>query len=167
MEVFNLYGDEWDDEWGPEGFHRRTTRVGSKLEAAKLGATLYELPAGQKSWPYHYEYGNEEWLLVVAGTPTLRTAEGEHELSAGDVVCFAEGPGGAHQVINRSHTVARVLIMSTKGTPSVVVYPDSDKLAFWSGAPDDSLVVRRESKVDYWEGEIPRENPGFSHEPSP
>jgi uncharacterized cupin superfamily protein len=153
MEIFNLHGDDWDDDWGPEGFHRRTTRVGSKIDGALIGGTLYELPPGEKTWPYHYEYGNEEWLLVVSGTPTLRTADGERELQAGDVVCFVEGPAGAHQVINRSHTPARILILSTKNSPSVVVYPDSDKLAFWSGMPEDSLVVRRDAKVDYWEGE--------------
>ena len=153
MEVFNLYGDEWDGESGPEGFHRRATRVGTRIDGARIGATLYELQPDQKTWPYHYEYGNEEWLLVVSGTPTVRTAEGEHELTAGDIVCFQEGPSGSHQVINRSHTVARVLILSTKESPSVVVYPDSDKLAFWTGTPDDSLVVRRDAKVEYWEGE--------------
>ena len=115
MEVFNLYGDEWDGESGPEGFHRRTTRVGTRVDGARIGATLYELQPEQKTWPYHYEYGNEEWLLVVSGTPTLRTSDGERELTAGDVVCFPEGPSGAHQVINRAHTPARVLIAVDEG----------------------------------------------------
>jgi len=153
VEVFNLYGQEWEDEGGPEGFHRRMTRVGARLDAEKLGATLYEVSPGERIWPYHYEYGNEEWLVVVSGTPTLRTAEGERELQAGDVVCFLEGPGGAHQVINRAHTAARVLMLSTKVTPSVVVYPDSDKIALWTGNPDDRLVAKRDSSVGYWEGE--------------
>jgi uncharacterized cupin superfamily protein len=153
VEVFNLYGDEWDDEWGPAGFHRRMTRVGARLGAAKLGATLYELPSGERTWPYHYDYGNEEWLVVVSGTPTLRTVEGERELQAGDVVSFLEGPGGAHQVINRAHTAARVLILSTKVVPSVVVYPDSDKIGVSTGNPEDRLIVKRDAAVDYWDGE--------------
>jgi uncharacterized cupin superfamily protein len=154
VEVFNLYNENWDDEWGPAGFHRRTTRVGSRVDGAQIGATLYELPPGEKTWPYHYEYGNEEWLLVVSGTPTVRTAEGEHELRAGDVVCFVEGPAGAHQVVNNSLTPARMLILSTKNSPSVVVYPDSEKIAVWPGSADDAIVVRRaDAKVDYWEGE--------------
>jgi uncharacterized cupin superfamily protein len=38
---------------------------------------LYELQPGERSFPYHYEYGCEEWLLVVSGRPTLRTPDGK------------------------------------------------------------------------------------------
>ncbi len=120
-----------------------------------LGATVYELPPGEKSFPYHYEYANEEWLLVVAGRPTLRTPEGEHELAPGDVVCFPEGPEGAHQVRNGTEDPVRIVFLSTKRTPAVAVYPDSDKLDIWlaGGNRKDSLLVRRDSAVDYWHGE--------------
>ena len=47
--------------------------------------------SGSAGSPYHFHWGDEEWLIVVAGTPTLRTPEGETALAAGDVVCF---PGG-------------------------------------------------------------------------
>ena len=33
------------------------------------------------------------------------------------------------------------------------VYPDSGKIAIWTGIDDDDLVVRRTSGVDYWDGE--------------
>ncbi|MDQ1540358.1 MAG: hypothetical protein QOH29_1084, partial [Actinomycetota bacterium] len=35
-----------------------------------LGASVYELPVGQWTFPYHYHHGVEEWLYVVAGTPS-------------------------------------------------------------------------------------------------
>jgi quercetin dioxygenase-like cupin family protein len=98
---FNLYGDEWEREQERKGYRWRAQTIGPVLGATMLGATVYELPPGQKSFPYHYEYGTEEWLLVVAGRPTLRTPEGEQELEAGDVVCFPEGPDGAHQGAER------------------------------------------------------------------
>ena len=112
-------------------------------------------PPGEKSFPYHYEWGNEEWLLVVSGRPTLRTPEGEHELEPGDVVCFAEGPDGAHQVQNGTDEPVRIVFLSTKRFPAVAVYPDSDKLGIWIAGEgkQDSLIVRRDSEVDYWEGE--------------
>ena len=50
----------------------------------------------------------EEWLLVLAGTPTLRDPDGEHELEPGDLVCFPEGPEGAHKVTNRARGAARI-----------------------------------------------------------
>jgi hypothetical protein len=33
------------------------------------------------------------------------------------------------------------------------VYPDSDKIAIWTGNPDDDVIVKRTSGVDYWDGE--------------
>ena len=42
---------------------------------------------------------------------------------------------------------------STVRDPSVAVYPDSDKIALWPGDARDEIIVRRESAVDYWEGE--------------
>jgi uncharacterized cupin superfamily protein len=149
----NLYGDAWEYEQEREGYRWRARQIGPAIGASMLGATVYELPPGQKSFPYHYEYGTEEWLLVVAGHPTLRTPEGEQELVPGDVVAFPEGPGGAHQVRNGTEEPVRIVFFSTKQSPAVAVYPESDKLGIWIAGSDDSLIVPRDSAVDYWEGE--------------
>jgi uncharacterized cupin superfamily protein len=149
----NLYGDEWEHEQERDGYRWRARQIGPVIGASMLGATVYELPPGQKSFPYHYEHGTEEWLLVVAGRPTLRTPEGEQELEPGDMVAFPEGPDGAHQVQNATEQPVRIVFFSTKQSPAVAVYPDSDKLGIWIAGSADSLIVRRDSAVDYWEGE--------------
>jgi uncharacterized cupin superfamily protein len=120
-----------------------------------LGGTIYELGRGQSNCPYHYEYGNEEWLVVLAGKVTVRTPSGDQSFEAGDVVCFAEGEAGAHKLTNTSEEPVRLLMLSTKRDPSVAVYPDSDKIGVWSGNDRDKLMARRESNVDYWTGELP------------
>lgn len=155
MKRFNLYGDEWEHEREREGYRWRAQGIAPVIGATMLGATVYELPPGEKSFPYHYEYGNEEWLVVVAGRPALRNPEGEQQLEPGDVVCFPEGPEGAHQVRNGTEEPVRIVFLSTKRTPAVAVYPDSDKLGIWlvGGDRRDSLLVRRDSAVDYWDGE--------------
>jgi hypothetical protein len=35
------------------------------------------------------------------------------------------------------------------------VYPDSEKIAIWTGNRDDDVIVQRASGVDYWAGENP------------
>jgi len=125
------------------------------IGADRMGATVYELPAGQSTWPYHYEYGAEEWLLVLGGRPTLRHPGGEDELEPGDLVCCPNGPEGAHKLTNRADEAARVMIISTIERPAVAVYPDSDKLGVWPDGDADHLIVRRESGVDYWDRESP------------
>ena len=154
MRRFNLFAAEPEyDETDPDGFRAGMARFGSSLGASMLGGSLYELPPGQSNCPYHYEYGNEEWLIVLEGRLTVRHPEGEDELEPGDVVCFPVGPDGAHRLTNRTDTRVRVLMLSTMVDPSAAVYPDSDKLGVWPGDRRDTLIFRRSDAVDYWAGE--------------
>jgi uncharacterized cupin superfamily protein len=148
MKRFNLHtatteleGDE------PDGYLTGGNRFGKSIGASTIGGTIYDLPEGQSICPYHFEYGDEEWLIVLTGNPTVRTPEETTTLDPGDVVCFPAGPEGAHKVTGP----ARVLMVSTLNEPSVAVYPDSDKLGVFVG--DYRLLVERNSGVDYWLGE--------------
>lgn len=141
------------DPEDPEGYRAAMNRFGPAIGAQKLGGSIYELPPGQAVCPYHYEYGNEEWVVALRGRATLRHPGGETELEPGDVVCFTAGPEGAHKLLNRSEETVRILMLSTMNDPDVTVYPDSDKLGVYPGNPDDKLVVRRSSGVGYFEGE--------------
>jgi uncharacterized cupin superfamily protein len=137
----------------PDGYRLAMARLGPQIGATKVGATVYDLPPGQSTFPYHYEYGCEEWLLVVSGRPTLRHPGGEDELEPGDLVAFPEGPEGAHKVTNATDETARIMILSTKAWPALAVYPDSDKIGVFTEDGSDDVMVRRESDVDYWDRE--------------
>jgi uncharacterized cupin superfamily protein len=142
----------WDDT-DPEGFRAGMARLGPLLGAKETGISVYELPPGQSVCPYHYECGEEEWLLVLSGNPTLRAPDGEERLAPWDVACFPRGPEGAHAVRNDTAETARVLMFSTVVTPSATVYPDSDKVGIWTGDKETDVVVRRSSRVGYYDGE--------------
>jgi uncharacterized cupin superfamily protein len=142
------------DDGDPPGYDTGYVRLAEKLGATKLGGTVYEFPTGQSICPYHYEYGNEEWLIVLTGRPTLRTPEGERELVPGETVCFPEGPAGAHKVTNAGEETARVLMLSTKRSPDAAVYPDSGKMGIWTGNEGEPFrLFKIDSAVDYWDGE--------------
>jgi uncharacterized cupin superfamily protein len=141
------------DEDDPEGFRAGMARLGPSLGAKNTGASVYVLPPGEALCPYHYEYAEEEWLLVLSGAPTLRDPDGEHTLEPMDVVFFPTGPEGAHRVQNDSEEPARVVMWSPVLHPAATVYPDSDKIAVWTGNKDDDVVVRRASRVEYYDGE--------------
>ena len=154
MRRANIEEPEFEyDPGDPEGFRAGMFRPGPDLGASMLGASVYELPPGQALCPYHYEYGDEEWLVVLRGTATVRTPEGEERLGPWDVTCFPEGPSGAHQVRNASEDTIRVLMFSTRNAPAAAVYPDSDKIAIFTGNREDDVMVRRSSAVDYYDGE--------------
>jgi uncharacterized cupin superfamily protein len=102
------------------------------LSSDETAMYLYDVDPGD-SFPYHYEYV-EEWLLVIDGGVVVRTPAGEIALSRGELVRFAAGPDGAHQITNRGNATARVLLFSKVGVPAISVYPDTDTIGVW---PDD------------------------------
>ena len=151
----NVFADEWDDPFPtPEGWRQHYKRLG----VGKLGLGLYELLPGQTQCPYHFHHGNDEALIVLSGTPTLRTPDGERRLAPGDVAQFPTGPSGAHQLLNRTQEPARYLIAAVHVSPEVVEYPDSEKLAAFARTEDKPLyaVHRVDDSVDYFDGEQPR-----------
>jgi uncharacterized cupin superfamily protein len=137
----------------PAGFRAGMARVGPELGAKQIGTSVYELPPGEAICPYHYEYAEEEWLLVLSGNPTLRHPGGSERLDPWDLVCFPTGPEGAHSIRNETAEPARVMMYSTVKHPAATVYPDSDKIGIWTGNSDDDVIVRRDAGVDYFEGE--------------
>jgi uncharacterized cupin superfamily protein len=143
---------EYDGD-DPEGFRCGMARLGPGLGAQQTGTSVYELPPGQQLCPYHYEYAEEEWLLVLQGAPTLRTPEGTEQLEPFDAVFFPRGPEGAHAVRNDTGETVRIAMWSTVMHPAATVYPDSDKIGIFTEGERDDVMVRRESDVDYWDRE--------------
>ena len=155
MKKINL--DELDIAYSdddPDGYRVGSNRFGPQIGASAMGATVYELQEGQSICPYHYEYGCEEWAIVLRGRPTLRHPNGEDVLEPGDVVCFPEGPEGAHKLTNDAPEAVRVMLLSDKPNLAAAVYPDSGKIGIFPPGEEDTIMVRRESAVDYFDGEL-------------
>jgi len=143
MDAVNIFSAE-----NPEG----RIDVARALGSSETAMFVYDIPSGESSSPYHYEY-EEEWLLVVDGTIAVRTPDGERTLERGDLVRFPAGPAGAHKVMNRASSPARTLLFSSSRVPAVSVYPDSDKIGVWSGNESDELIFERGSAVPWSHGE--------------
>jgi uncharacterized cupin superfamily protein len=148
--------DELTFDYDPadaDGFRAGMARLGPRLGAEQTGVTIYELPPGQAVCPYHYEYGEEEWVLVLDGRPSVRTSDGVEELAPGALVFFPRGPRGAHQVRNDAGETAHVAMFSSVVLPTATAYPDSGKVGVYTGDRDEDLIVERTSGVDYYHGE--------------
>jgi uncharacterized cupin superfamily protein len=141
------------EEDDPQGFRSGMFRLGGDLGAKQTGATLYELPPGQSICPYHYEYGEEEWVLAIDGRPTIRTPEGSDQIEPLDMVFFPTGPDGAHEIRNDTDETVRVLMWSNVVYPTATAYPDSDKVGVYTGDKSEDGMFVRSSHVDYFHGE--------------
>lgn len=151
MGTCNLFGDEWEGGRDRPGWQWRNLRVGDRLGAERIGASLYELAPGQKTFPYHWHVLQEEWLIVLRGEPTLRDPAGERRLAPGDCVVFRRGPEGAHALRNDTEEPVRLLMLSSESEAEVCLYPDSGKIGvFGEGL---RKLLRQDAEVDYFDGE--------------
>jgi uncharacterized cupin superfamily protein len=152
--IVNLRDVELESgDWNREPTNVFTARaVGDELGSKHTGLCVYEVEPGKRVWPYHFEVGSEEWLIVVAGEVVLRTPDGEQTLRAGDTACFPSGPTGAHAVWNDSAETARFVMFSNHPEwAGGVVYPDSGKFVL-SGSGFRHRGYLGE-QTEYWEGE--------------
>ena len=138
-----------------EGFYAMRARLGRQVGSVKTGLSLWEVPPGQAAYPYHWHAAEEEIIVVLAGSPSLRTPEGWREMKEGDVVCFPVGEGGAHQIVNRTDSNVRFLAFSNQA-PDIVFRPDSQTVTAAERRPDGSGFrdhFRLADAVDYYQGE--------------
>lgn len=148
-------------EKAPEGGGFGHKRLSAAAGGDKLGCSLYILAPGRKSWPYHYHTANEEAIFVLQGRGTLRLAGEETDINEGDYVALPVGEAGAHRICNSSDDELRYLCFSTMIEPEIAVYPDSNMVGLFAGAPpggneEDATLkkyLQADAEVDYWEKE--------------
>jgi hypothetical protein len=98
-----------------------------ELAGERLRATVLDAA------PYHYVVGREQWLLVLAGTVSVRRPDGEERLEPGDLVCLPEGPAGAYALGGGG----RALLLSTTGFPANVCHPETGRWRLLNGPGDE------------------------------
>jgi uncharacterized cupin superfamily protein len=125
----NVWSDVWDpgEDWSGGGAQSKRLPRGDVL-----GASVYELGPGNFG-VYHFHHGAEEMMIVLRGTPTLRTPDGERVLEEGEAVFFPRGPAGAHGVRNDTTQPARFVMISDHPSPEVVEYPDLGQITAQAG----------------------------------
>lgn len=147
----NLFEAELNvNESDPDGYRTNDRRLAPELGGKQIAFNVFEMAPGQSVCPYHYEDGCEEWIIVLSGSLTIRTPEGEHELGPWDCYFCPAGEAGAHKVTNPGDKPCRIVIWSNYLSPATAVYPDSNKLGAW---PIDKLF-RISSAVEYFDGEL-------------
>ena len=124
----NAYSEDWDVDRGTA----RLLHLGERIGGERIGATVFDADPGVEG-VYHLHHGNEEWVVVLSGRPTLRTPAGERELRPGDVAAFPPGPDGLHAVSNRSGEPARWIVLSTMLQPDVTERPDEKLIGVFAG----------------------------------
>jgi uncharacterized cupin superfamily protein len=145
-----------------ERFEARMGRISMGLGAQKLGYNITAVPPGKRAFPLHNHRVNEEMFFVLEGTGEIRIGSERHPIRQGDIIaCPPGGPESAHQIINTGSAELRYLAVSSKLTPEICEYPDSNKYGILGEFGPDAegkpqvvrIVMRQGDTADYWEGE--------------
>ncbi|UPM43381.1 cupin domain-containing protein [Halocatena salina] len=158
MEKINESDIEWTEyDPDPDDVAFRRKQLSSHTDGGELGCSLYELPSGMRSWPYHYHTANEEALYVLAGEGLLVASDGEKPLAAGDFVAFPADERGGHRIINDSDEPLRYLLLSTMNEPDITIYPEMEKFGVYVGSPPGRREERSfegyydsNAETEYW-----------------
>ena len=158
--IINMENLEFSKFGKGEKFGAQRAPVSPQIGASKLGYAVVKVEPGKCAWPYHSHHVNEELFYILQGEGTLRHADEEHPIKAGDFICSPADPGQPHQIINTSDEELSYIAISTQEPTDVFLYPDSGKYGVFHGsfkdlsAPNNFYVfARKETGVDYWDGE--------------
>jgi uncharacterized cupin superfamily protein len=157
--VRNFETAEKARESRPPLYDTLCARLAKGSAATKLGISIDIVAPGMRSCPYHFHYAQEEAFVILEGEGSLRVAGEMLPVSAGDVVFIPPGPDYPHQLINTSAAPLKYLSISTRESPEVVEYPDSNKYLATAAGPLDGVVKafdrmhRGTDDLDYWDGE--------------
>ena len=120
MRSLNFLEDEpWDET--NDDLRMRRRWFGHPLGTDMLGASLTELLPGSPGDRLHMHYGLEEMFFVLSGTPTVRTPEGEEQLSPGEVVYFPEDRTGCTR--SRIRRTSRCACLASRPSGSLTWWP--------------------------------------------
>jgi uncharacterized cupin superfamily protein len=145
-----------------ERFDALTAPIAPLIGAEKLGYNLTVVPPGKSAFPFHSHRINEEMFFILAGVGELRMGEQRYPVRKGDIIaCPPGGKEQAHQIWNTGSDELRYLAVSTKFSPEVCEYPDSQKFGLLAEYPASGsepakqfrFVGRESAQVDYWDGE--------------
>ena len=149
--IFNLLDGDLDESEDRPG--TVTVRHGwaDSSERNCSGASLYETPAGEKLWPYHWRSGarssSSSWPAVRPCAPPAASASWRP-------ATLCTFPRESRERISCETTPTepfRVLIGSTKSPLNVAGYPDSGKILI--DMPGRRRMLPDGPELDYWEGE--------------
>ena len=133
----------------PAPFNGSYADAGQLLGAERLGYSVAVLRPGEAFCPLHWHTREEEFFVVLRGTPTLRTPAGMFPLRPHDIIAFRCEPAGAHRLDNGAAEDAVVLMVANSDGGDVCYYPDSRKFVVEA----TGTLVRETPQLDYFDGE--------------
>lgn len=108
---------------------RLRKRVGNAAGLTNFGVNLVMLLPGSSSALRHWHEKQDEFVYVIAGTPTLITSAGEQPMTPGMMAGFPAATDNGHHLVNRSDAPVVYLEIGDRTPDDIAHYPDDDLVA--------------------------------------
>jgi uncharacterized cupin superfamily protein len=105
---------------------REKRPLGEAFGLANFGVNLTHLLPGAASALRHAHSLQDEFIYILAGTPTLHTDAGATVLTPGMCAGFRAGTGDAHCLVNQTLEDVWYLEVGDRSAGDEVLYPDED-----------------------------------------
>ena len=124
-------------------------RLGYFGRSKRVGVHIEEIPPGRWNSTFHWHTHEEEHFYILEGQALMRIGKRRVAVRSGDYVVFPPDGHQAHALLNTGKRTLKYMVIGTRETGDVCVYPDSGKIAVSA-----LKKVGRFTKTDYWDGEV-------------
>ena len=100
--------------------------LGDAFALKQYGVNLVTLPPGTWSSQRHWHSGEDEFVYILEGRPTLVTDAGRTPLAPGMCAGFPAGEANGHHLVNDTDAPVTYLEVGTRRADDDVDYPDID-----------------------------------------
>jgi len=114
---------------------------------SQITVCMEVLPAGRQANQPHYHLLEEEHVLVLEGTMTVRLGDKSHVVGAGSYVCFPAGQKVGHSLFNHSTEPCRYLVIGNPQAHDVAVFPETGRVSVRLTGES----YRKAHTMEYWE----------------
>ncbi|MFT8316017.1 MAG: cupin domain-containing protein [Clostridium sp.] len=104
----------------------KTILIGDAIGCEKIYVNIDYVKPGAESVKYHSHSKQEEFFFIISGKGMLRIDGEEILIKTGDVISKPAGKDSAHQFINNSSEILKILDVGTREKDDIVTYPDEN-----------------------------------------
>jgi uncharacterized cupin superfamily protein len=147
FEPFRIDRVPWEKVFRGERYGMEFQVLSQYGGGSQITVCMEILPPGRQANQVHYHMLEEEHVLVLDGTMTIRLGDKTHVVDAGHYVCFPAGQKIGHSLFNHSMAPCRYLIIGNPQPHDVVVFPETGRV----GVKLTGEGYRKAHTMEYWE----------------
>lgn len=96
---------------------------------SQITVAMEVLEPGRQANQLHYHLLEEEHVLVLEGSMTVRLGAARHIVESGHYVCFPAGQKVGHALVNHTDAPCRYLVLGNPQKHDVAVFPETGRVS--------------------------------------